>query len=249
MAKDPAFLFYPSDFITGTTFMNDEQVGKYIRLLCFQHQNGGRLTEKHMLHICKTYDKDIFEKFIFEDGFYFNERLNIESEKRKNYSESRANNRKKKKTESEHMKNISKTYVQHMENINENINRDINIIEVKDENKEVIKSNTRAKKFDFENELLLFVGDVQIVKDFMELRRKKKAVNSQTALKLIINECHENNFPVDEAIKTMIARNWQGFKVSWLEPKFQNSQPINKNTMDKAAEVFKNLSNKYSNNG
>ena len=39
--KDPAFLFYPSDFLTGTMFLNNDQVGIYIRLLCSQHQHGG----------------------------------------------------------------------------------------------------------------------------------------------------------------------------------------------------------------
>lgn len=38
--KDPAFLFYSQDFYTGTVFMTDEQVGKFIRLLCLQHQTG-----------------------------------------------------------------------------------------------------------------------------------------------------------------------------------------------------------------
>ena len=45
MNKDPAFLFYTSDFLTGTMFMTDEEVGVYIRLLCVQHQHGG-LIEK-----------------------------------------------------------------------------------------------------------------------------------------------------------------------------------------------------------
>ena len=60
--KDPAFLFYSSDFLTGTMFMSDVQLGKYIKLLCVQHQKG-HLSEKDMLNICKRYDKDIFEKF------------------------------------------------------------------------------------------------------------------------------------------------------------------------------------------
>jgi len=47
MGKDPAFLFYSSDFTIGTQFMTDEQVGKYIRLLCAQHQTG-HLDEEHM---------------------------------------------------------------------------------------------------------------------------------------------------------------------------------------------------------
>ena len=45
MSKDPAVLFYTSDFLSGTFTMTNEQVGKYIRLLCLQHQKG-RLTEK-----------------------------------------------------------------------------------------------------------------------------------------------------------------------------------------------------------
>ena len=45
--KDPAFLFYSSDFLSGTMLMSDEEVGQYIRLLCLQHQKG-HLKEKDM---------------------------------------------------------------------------------------------------------------------------------------------------------------------------------------------------------
>jgi hypothetical protein len=114
MSKDPAFLFYSNDFLTGTYTMNDEQVGKFIRLLCLQHQKG-ELTEKDMLNVCKTYDEDIFSKFNKTEKGFYNERLRNEAEKRKLYSESRKNNRKKKD-----IKDISKTYVSHMENENEN---------------------------------------------------------------------------------------------------------------------------------
>src|SRR6185437_9562737 len=61
MAKDPAFLFYSNDFDSGTKFLTDEQVGKYLRLLMSQHQHG-HLTEKQMLFICKTRDEEIFKK-------------------------------------------------------------------------------------------------------------------------------------------------------------------------------------------
>lgn len=119
MSKDPAVLFYTSDFLTGTTLMTNEQVGKYIRLLCIQHQKGV-LSEKDMLKICESYDEDIYDKFEKSEEGYYNFRMREEFEKRKKYSESRANNRKKK----EDMKNICKSYEQHMEieNENENLN-------------------------------------------------------------------------------------------------------------------------------
>ena len=130
MSKDPAFLFYSSDFLTGTFCMTNEQVGKYIRLLCLQHQKFS-LTEKDMLNICSSYDKDIWSKFEVDDSGFYNKRLREEAQKRKSYSESRKNNRKKKD-----MLNISKTYVSHMENENENENINDNVLN----NKNVKKS-------------------------------------------------------------------------------------------------------------
>jgi hypothetical protein len=116
MSKDPAFLFYSSDFLTGTLLMSMEQKGKFITLLCIQHQKG-HLSEKDMLHICGSYDEDVFTKFQRdEQGKFYNIRLEEEVDKRKAYSESRRNNRKKK----EDMNNTSSSYVQHMENENEN---------------------------------------------------------------------------------------------------------------------------------
>jgi len=118
MSKDPAFLFYSSDFLTGTLLMSMEQKGKFITLLCVQHQKG-HMSERDMLQICGTYDEDIFDKFQTDsDGKFFNERLKEEIDKRKSYSESRRNNRKKK----DDVIIISDTYVQHMENENENEN-------------------------------------------------------------------------------------------------------------------------------
>jgi hypothetical protein len=116
MSKDPAFLFYSSDFLTGTLLMSMEQKGKFITLLCIQHQKG-HLSEKDMLHICGSYDEDVFTKFQKdEQGKFYNIRLEEEVDKRKAYSESRRNNRKKK----EDINNTSLSYVQHMENENEN---------------------------------------------------------------------------------------------------------------------------------
>jgi len=123
MAKDPAFLFYSYNFQSGTQFLTDERCGKYIRLLCAQHLHG-HLSERQVLSICKSYDEDIINKFNKdENNLFYNERLEFEINKRKNYTASRSKNRITKKEDKE---NISKTYdehmYKHMENENENIN-------------------------------------------------------------------------------------------------------------------------------
>ena len=128
MAKDPAFLFYSADFLVGTLLMKDEQVGRYAKLMCLQHQTG-HLTEEDMLKICQSHDKDIFDKFKKDDnGLYYNERLEEEVNKRAAFSKSRSDNRlgvksdtkspAKTKHVSKQVSNTSKSHVQHMENEN-----------------------------------------------------------------------------------------------------------------------------------
>ena len=134
MSKDPAFLFYSSDFLTGTMFLSNEQVGKFIRLLCVQHQKG-RLSEKHMLSICKAYDSEIFEMFLKdEQGLFYNERLEIEKNKRKSHSEKqRANVMKRwnKDTNVIPNKQNGNTVVIPLEDENENENENENVIKNK----------------------------------------------------------------------------------------------------------------------
>lgn len=129
--KDPAFLFYPNDFLSGTITMSDDQIGKYIRLLCLQHQRG-HLTEKDMLFICKSYDEDIFSKFKIDDEKkYYNDRLEHEIIRRKAYSDSRSKNRKtapaKGLSNKKDMKIISSTYDNHMETETINIINEFNL--------------------------------------------------------------------------------------------------------------------------
>jgi uncharacterized protein YdaU (DUF1376 family) len=121
MAKDPAFLFYSQDFITGTMFFTDEQAGKYIRLLCAQHQHG-HLSLEEVNYICRTNEPTILKKFVQDqDGLFFNERLEEEMKKRKSFCNSRKENIKKR-----YLNKGSNTYVatnvEHMENENENEN-------------------------------------------------------------------------------------------------------------------------------
>jgi hypothetical protein len=121
MAKDPAFLFYPNDFLSGTQFFSDEQVGKFMRILMAQHQHG-HLTEDQVIFICKSYDKHIFSKLKQDStGLWYNERLQIEIEKSKNYVLSRSKNKEGKTKE----KIISKTHDLHVVNEDENVNRNV----------------------------------------------------------------------------------------------------------------------------
>jgi hypothetical protein len=171
MSKDPAVLLYTSDFLSGTFTMSDEQVGRYIRLLCLQHQKG-KLTEKDMQSICKGYDSDVYEKFELIDGYYINKRMYEEAEKRSKFTESRRKN-----ASAKHMPN-------HMENENENINENRNrnvlvypssefqilweqwIDYKKEEHKDKYKS-TKTEQIAINNLIKLCNGDLKIAEEIV----------------------------------------------------------------------------------
>jgi hypothetical protein len=123
--KDPAVLFYTQDFLTGTFLMSNEQVGKYIRLLCLQQQNGG-LCECDMMQVCGEKDEKIWNKFDFIEGHYYNKRMTLETNKRKKYVESRRNN--------------AKAYAEHMDDHMEICNKKYEISNKKEEKEIVFKS-------------------------------------------------------------------------------------------------------------
>jgi len=224
MAKDPAFLFYSSDFITGVAFMSDEQVGKYIRLLCMQHLHG-RLSEKHMMHICKTYDADIFAKFKKDaNGLYFNQRADDEINKRKNFTESRKANRISKKDI------ISSTYEKHM--IDHMENENINEIEIINETE-----GKNEKKIDFEevlNHWNRFAEEVALpqIKAMNKSRRDKiinRSKESEFDFNNILNEIRNSDFLKGLTSTFKVSFDWifksENNYIKIIEGNYRNGKP------------------------
>lgn len=87
MSKDPAFLFYTSDFLTGVTDLTMEERGQFISLLCLQHQKG-HLTKK-MIDLCVgNAAADVMAKFRQDSaGLWYSPRLDEEIKKRAEHSE------------------------------------------------------------------------------------------------------------------------------------------------------------------
>ncbi len=90
--KDPAFLFYPNDYIGGTMGMTLEEKGAYIELLMMQFNRGHM--GGHMIGqaVGQLWDK-VKVKFTQDnEGLWYNERLEQEQTKRKQFTDSRKNN-------------------------------------------------------------------------------------------------------------------------------------------------------------
>ena len=216
MAKDPAVLFYTSDFLSGTFTMTNEQVGKYIRLLCLQHQKG-KLTEKDMLSICSAYDVEIWDKFKIEDGIFINERMHNEAVRRQKFSDSRRNNAKSHKNDS-----TSKAYATHMETETENETITIN------------KTKNRIIILPFESEK--FAEYWSMWKEYKKTQFKftfKTPQSEQAALKDLIKISNGDEYESINIIEQSMAKGWKGF---FALKNNKNEQRINQNQQLSYAE-------------
>jgi uncharacterized protein YdaU (DUF1376 family) len=145
MGKDPAILFYTSDFLNGVAELTMEERGQYITLLCHQHQHGRINTKRVGLFLGYDWDSLGFElksKFIIDDdGYAYNERMLKESEKRANFIEKQRINgsmggRPKKQQDNKKPKQNP--------NVNPNVNPNKTLSYIENEN--IIKDNSIIKE-------------------------------------------------------------------------------------------------------
>lgn len=91
--KPPAFQFYPKDFITGTATMSLQEVGAYMRLLCYAWDAGSvPIDPNDRARICgcsKAQERELWKrvgkKFYQAHDAFFNERLEDERQKQAAY--------------------------------------------------------------------------------------------------------------------------------------------------------------------
>lgn len=191
--NDPAVLFYTSDFLTGVMDMSMEERGMYITLLCYQHQKGH--IEEKTIRFLLGYAKDNLPEVIMkhfkvdDEGKYYNDRMDLEKDKRSKFVETRRKNglkggrpssKKEKPIGKPSGKPLGKPKNNLMGNENENENIYYN-------NKEL-------------NNIFL---------EYLDLRKKLKLVNTERAIKLLINKLE----PYDDNIKYKMIE--QAIEHSW----------------------------------
>ena len=88
--------------------------------------------------------------------------------------------------------------------------------EEKGEEKEKQKN---AIAFSFTKELISLGVEEQIVKDWLKVRRKKKATDSITSLNAIKKQIEVSGKSANECIKICVEKDWKGFSAEWLKEK------------------------------
>ncbi len=117
MAKDPAFLFYPGDYLRDTQCLSEKSQVAYDRIMC-EHMRNICISKQQLIFFTKRLTEEEKAEVMFlltetSDGFQITW-VADSILKRRNYSDSRRKNRNSKP------KNISSSYDSHMENEIEN---------------------------------------------------------------------------------------------------------------------------------
>lgn len=76
--------------------------------------------------------------------------------------------------------------------------------------------------FNFKTSLLELGIEQQIVSDWLKVRTKKKAVNSETAFKSIKTQIEKSGLTANDCIRTAVEKSWAGFDSSWITDKSHN---------------------------
>lgn len=133
--KDPAFMMYSGDFLSGTFTMNYEQRGKYITLMCIQHQKG-YLTSADMKSVLNEEDYLLAEKFYkADDGNWYNQKMTDVINERKEYTANRLKNFNKGNDKDTHIDNHKNSHMElHTGDEDEDENQDRNLDENETDN-------------------------------------------------------------------------------------------------------------------
>jgi hypothetical protein len=94
--------------------------------------------------------------------------------------------------------------IQNTENENVNVNEVIN----KDDTENI-------KTFSFAKALIEIGAKKEVVDAFMQVRKKRNAVNSEYAFTLLANQIKKSGHDINLVLEECILRNWQSFKADW----------------------------------
>lgn len=89
----------------------------------------------------------------------------------------------------------------------------------KEEEEEVyITEKTLPKlKFSFISALIQNGFDEKLSRDWMEVRKQLKAVNTETAFNDFLRQVQKHGGNKNEILRTCVERSWKGFNHSWIE--------------------------------
>lgn len=99
----------------------------------------------------------------------------------------------------------------------------------KEEIRVPLKKETK-EIFNFKNSLVDYGFDKFLISDWLKVRTKKRATNSETAFKGFIREIEKCKIEKNEVLRVLVENSWPGLKAEWINSKLNER---NKKTGEK----------------
>lgn len=99
----------------------------------------------------------------------------------------------------------------------------------------ITKANIYKEKFNFANALVSQGADQKLISEYMEVRKAKKAVNSETAFKSLISEQQKSGLTLNQVLEHCVVNSWKGFKAEWVK---NQNQPAQQNKPHRFGQGF-----------
>ena len=81
----------------------------------------------------------------------------------------------------------------------------------------ITNKDINTVNFSFEKTLISLGADKLILKDWLKVRKSKKAANTETALKGFLNKVDKSDYTLNEVIKICAEEGWKGFNQDWIK--------------------------------
>jgi hypothetical protein len=126
-------------------------------------------------------------------------------------------------------------------NVNDNVNVTVNV----NDNVILLEKETKDNiiKFNFKKTLLDLGFDKKLVSEWLAVRKFKKALNSETALKAFLREVKESNIDKNEILQMCVERSWGSFKIEYLKNLNYNQNGNTNNNKPNGTQQLQNSIN------
>lgn len=228
--NQPYLPLYIQDFMTDEKLMlcSAEATGVYIRIMCLMHKSDDygkillrqnfRQTERQIenfatqLAVFLPYSKEIIlrslNELLSEKVLTIDNDLLVQKRmvKDNELSVTRALSGKKgaEKTNNKHKDFASAKITANSENE----------IDIENESDNV---NKKDKKFDFKKSLVAYGFSEEDVTEWLAIRLKKKAINSERAYKQFIEQVEKTKADKQKIMKLILDKQWKGYESTWYE--------------------------------
>jgi hypothetical protein len=118
------------------------------------------------------------------------------------------------------------TLVESVQHPSTNSTDNVNVNDNDNVNDNVIKEKRPTSGFDFLDSLIQLGVHKQVATDWIKVRAKHKASNTQTAFNAIAREIKKSGLTPNACITKAVEKSWRGFESEWLKIQTPNEPQI-----------------------